>query len=132
MQKHVRATGWSNISTRSPQRSFVTGRTSNPIWATVPAARIGLYWRPISADNPGDMRTEAGAGGSVRDDRDEVVVTGFTAPPGMPDAGGTAPKGAGGTAAPQDAGGTASQDGGRPAAILEAVTLAAERFLSSP
>ena len=62
------------------------------------------------------MRTETGAGGSVRDDRDEVVVTGFIAPPGVPEAEHE----------------VSPEDAGRPAAILEAVTLAAERFLSSP
>src|SRR5262249_59823021 len=89
--------------TPSPHRSRTLRRDSTE-------GRFG----PIT----GDMRAEAGAGGSVREDQDEVVVSGFadtTADPalGEPDArGGDVP--------------------GRPAAILEAGTLAAERVLSSP
>jgi PAS domain S-box-containing protein len=58
------------------------------------------------------MRTDRGAGGSVRDEH-EVVVSDVVS--------GYAPGGPG-----------IADDSGRPAAILEAVTLAAERFLSSP
>jgi PAS domain S-box-containing protein len=68
------------------------------------------------------MRTDRGAGGSVRDEH-EVVVS--DVPPSHDTA-------TGDDTATSDAGPSLADDPGRPAAILEAVTLAAERFLSSP